>query len=885
MLFAVVFSFSSGFLRADDCPGIFSPHVSYVVNSKPISIFAGDLDNDGDQDIAVACYFREFMSVILNNGDGTFAFCNWYYVPLYTEWIDGADLDGDNDIDIIIAKSQDNGVGVFLNNGDGTFALRVDYATHGYSRSVCAAKLDNDDDFDLVTANYWTGKISVLMNSGDGTFAGYQDYNAGGQPRSVFVADLDGDMDNDIVTANPDSNTISVFRNNGSGVFTLGSVRPAGPGAFVAFAADFNGDNLADLATANSGNGTISVLFNTGHGATFGSPISYSVGGGPVFVTGLDVDKDGDIDLATANSNDNTASMLLNDGAGNFGYLTSYLTGIHPYSLAVADFDLDDNPDLGVALFMSNYVSILYNIDAVPFSGAVDGVITNYQAEPIEGAHIFAPGNLTGVFSQANGNYNLSNLCAKPQAIFFSHPDYCDTVISDVRIPANDTFNLSLIMNFRSMVGVITDDESNPVESVYVEIQGFEFNDTSNSDGTYYLGGLGPGSYDIAFSHPHYCDTSIAVMDIQLNDTTVLNVQLQPRGFIKGIVTDELDQPIDSIAVSVIGANIADTTNTGGEYILDYIDSGPQNIHFENIYYYDTTVVGVEVNPGDTAGLDISLRRRPDLEMWYGTIGCEPILASIGSKIAIDLYLQTAGYIQLESAAFILGVDVNYINGLFSELEGEYFYPFDIMDQAEFSPPVGSPPNFTGWSSQAFTVQSSIMESPWFKFDVPTPIVRYIVEIADDTSLVGDTVSCFDIGVDENGETSGASSFSGNLIIMEHFCSLAITNGYGYIPGDVNMHGGVWPPVAVGGDVTYLVNYFRSLPSSIPCFFDGFWASADANGDCYIIGNDVTKLVNYFRGAGGLSFCPDYPPLWPTPDDIPSLAPYGWPQCDPELIH
>jgi len=107
-----------------------------------------------------------------------------------------------------------------------------------------------------------------------------------------------------------------------------------------------------------------------------------------------------------------------------------------------------------------------------------------------------------------------------------------------------------------------------------------------------------------------------------------------------------------------------------------------------------------------------------------------------------------------------------------------------------------------------------------------------------------------------------------------------VCENYKYLPGDANMYNGSWPPSVIGGDVTYLVNYFRSLPSSQACLLDGFWCSADANGDCLIIGSDVTKLVNYFRGMTDLGHCPDYEPAWPTPDDLPVDAPEGWPNCD-----
>jgi len=103
---------------------------------------------------------------------------------------------------------------------------------------------------------------------------------------------------------------------------------------------------------------------------------------------------------------------------------------------------------------------------------------------------------------------------------------------------------------------------------------------------------------------------------------------------------------------------------------------------------------------------------------------------------------------------------------------------------------------------------------------------------------------------------------------------------YLFIPGDVNMYYGTWPAAATGPDVTYLVNYFRSAPLSQPCFLDGFWASADANGDCNVIGSDVTKLVNFFRGLTTLSYCTDYEPAWLTPADLPAEVPAVWPGCD-----
>jgi len=179
------------------------------------------------------------------------------------------------------------------------------------------------------------------------------------------------------------------------------------------------------------------------------------------------------------------------------------------------------------------------------------------------------------------------------------------------------------------------------------------------------------------------------------------------------------------------------------------------------------------------------------------------------------------------------------------------------------------------------------------------------------TDYTGSGISAVEIYVSENdgpydlgyiadpGEYS--TLFQGEFDACYDFYSIAIDNvgnseaapvssdaevcfifGYLYLPGDVNMFGGSWPPAAIGGDVTYLVNYYRGYMGSIPCRFDGFWASADANGDCILTGPDVTFMVTYFRGHHpSLLYCPDYEPAWKTWHDIPAEMPVGWPPCTP----
>ena len=126
------------------------------------------------------------------------------------------------------------------------------------------------------------------------------------------------------------------------------------------------------------------------------------------------------------------------------------------------------------------------------------------------------------------------------------------------------------------------------------------------------------------------------------------------------------------------------------------------------------------------------------------------------------------------------------------------------------------------------------------------------------------------------------------MLLGDPTLNLPYDLAYAYLAGDVNMHAGGWPPVVTGPDVTYLLNFFRDYPTSVPCKFDGdlglFWASADANGDCLVTGSDITKLTNVLRGIGFAKYCGDqetdnghYEPAWPP---IPGAAPLGWPNCE-----
>jgi len=296
----------------------------YSEERRPALVLTGDLDGDGDLDLAAVSrvdYYdynpgsaRSYLIISLNQGDGTFTTDGQNH-PIQNLPRDLAlgDLDGDGDLDLVTSYSYFYGydgiryrgtINILKNRGDGYFGPEqaVLPVREGYVVTVAVGDLDGDQDLDLVTtANLdfgsQRGDIAVLLNNGKATFTPGARTTTGRYPIDIAVGDLDGDGDLDVVVANQFAYDVSVLLNNGNATFTPGTNFAAGRRPEALALGDLDGDTDLEIVVTNASSRDLSVLENNG-AATFAPPRNTALGGFPEgFVLG-DFDQDTDLDVA-----------------------------------------------------------------------------------------------------------------------------------------------------------------------------------------------------------------------------------------------------------------------------------------------------------------------------------------------------------------------------------------------------------------------------------------------------------------------------------------------------------------------------------------------------------------------------------------------------------
>lgn len=365
--------FTSNLTSSTVVPSITSssfPTSDFPTGVKPVALVAADFTGSGYSDLAVANQSDNTVSILLNDGSGSFTTGEVIPVPASPVALVAGDFNGDGKEDLAVLSQASQEVTILLGNGDGTFRLGGQYPVASGADAIVTADFNSDGALDLAVANGGANTVSILLGRGDGTFQPQFEIPVGSDPVALAAADFNNDGKEDLAVVDQGDDNVLILTGDGDGTFLRGGTFATGKTPVAIVASDFNKNGNIDLAVANQADNTVSILLGNGNG-TFESAIDFQTGHSPSAILAADFNSDGYPDLAIANENDNTVSVLLNNNSGGFTTGLTIATGSTPDALASADFDKNGLPDLAVANQADNNVSVIYNdISLVPSSSA-----------------------------------------------------------------------------------------------------------------------------------------------------------------------------------------------------------------------------------------------------------------------------------------------------------------------------------------------------------------------------------------------------------------------------------------------------------------------------------------------------------------------------------
>jgi len=248
--------------------------VNHVVASniaRVADVRAGDLDGDGDLDLAVAGFgYDDGETSWLENKGG------WTFEQHVLLRLSGpinaivADVNHDGSPDIVALVSQEwEEIWVFLNDGRGRFTPKMIWGSTNPdfgSSWISVVDLDRDGDVDVLYSNGdafdyapansrpWHG-VQWLENKGDAQFEFHRIADLPGAS-SPQAADIDGDGDLDVVVVSAYNNwddpaalSLVWLENDGSMRFTLHAIADSPTHLVTLAIGDLDGDGVPDLVT------------------------------------------------------------------------------------------------------------------------------------------------------------------------------------------------------------------------------------------------------------------------------------------------------------------------------------------------------------------------------------------------------------------------------------------------------------------------------------------------------------------------------------------------------------------------------------------------------------------------------------------------------------
>lgn len=374
--------------------------------SGPHAVAIGDIDGDGDEDIATATLYNDLVVWYENNGTGQFEESHITSIEENEGYrhIELADLDSDGDLDIITGSSSDNHIAWQANDGNGNFSPMLTLTDDvDYPRDFEIDDLDADGDMDICAISFDDGEVYWFPNDGSQNFPSLIILSENShQARQIATEDLNEDGLLDIISCSFGADGLVWYPNLGGGSFNAANHLALNDDVKTFTLGDFNFDGHIDIFAIG---GPSRKYLNDGSGNFDSSQEQLNVFP-PNDIHSMDIDNDGDLDLTMAGTG---GIQYAFNGVANGFYEAENLRNYSAsfVDLNSADLDNDGDEDLVYVDIFSDRVAILMNQSSL---GCTDNTACNYDTNASEddGSCCY---NNCGCTNNSAFNFNSSATC------------------------------------------------------------------------------------------------------------------------------------------------------------------------------------------------------------------------------------------------------------------------------------------------------------------------------------------------------------------------------------------------------------------------------------------------------------------------------------------
>jgi len=310
--------------------------------SETVAMSAGDFNDDGLDDLAIALASPPTLAIMLGQESGELGEPITLALDAPPTGMDAGKLIANNSDEIALAMGSIGSVEIYAMH-KGTIVTQSTISLDGNPSSVLIGELAGDAALDLVIARRDANTVWVGENLGGGAFAESVNLATTNQPNKLATGDFDLDGNDELVVLTESGRRVEVYAND-AGTWTQANtfaVNRDGRGLAVG---DFDNDGLADIVTTSSRSGrNLQVFGNDGLGG-FAQIDVVRVGSGARNMQLLDMNDNGNLDLVIANSAADGLMLIDNPRGQRMSNPGRFADGNYFLELNIANQRQDD-PD------------------------------------------------------------------------------------------------------------------------------------------------------------------------------------------------------------------------------------------------------------------------------------------------------------------------------------------------------------------------------------------------------------------------------------------------------------------------------------------------------------------------------------------------------------